>query len=340
MTDIDPDAEIEFRVAGQLLTARIPITGDVTEAWRRRYQQLAYGTGVPAHAEVNAVGSGIVVSLPTLGSHRQVARTLDAARALIAVTDAACRQTQLPAGAEDGVRDWWDSRRTTARHQPITRAEVVRTGIGTESPLALIAALAAAFVTLLVLPGRFSVGPTWLTPSIEAVLLAALLTLNAVAGERRSGEVRALSLVLVLVLVAEAAFVTVRLVVDLVQGGPETSSPADLLRVGFGVWIYMIIAFAFLYWIFDNGGADARIWRGSHFPDLAFPQQLNPEVAPPGWRPSFSDYLFLGFTNATAFSPTDVMPLARWAKLAMAIEAFASLAIIGLVIARAVNIFK
>src|SRR5262249_56728533 len=111
------------------------------------------------------------------------------------------------------VRDWWERRRTNAGRRPITEVEVVRHGIGTESPQALIAALAAAFVTLLLLPSRFSVGPTWLTPSIEAVLLAALLTVNAVAGERRSGAVRALSLVLVLVLVAEAAFVTARLVV-------------------------------------------------------------------------------------------------------------------------------
>jgi hypothetical protein len=63
-------------------------------------------------------------------------------------------------------------------------------------------------------------------------------------------------------------------------------------------------------------------------------------VAPPGWRPEFPDYLYLGFTNATAFSPTDVMPVARWGKLAMTVQSIASLAILGLVIARAVNIFS
>ena len=61
-------------------------------------------------------------------------------------------------------------------------------------------------------------------------------------------------------------------------------------------------------------------------------------MAPPGWRPQFFDYPYLGFTNATAFSPTDVMPLARWAKLAMTVRALSSLFILGLVIARAVNI--
>ncbi len=63
-------------------------------------------------------------------------------------------------------------------------------------------------------------------------------------------------------------------------------------------------------------------------------------IAAPGWRPEFFDYLYLGFTDATAFSPTDVMPLARWAKLAMTVQAVSSLMILGLVIARAVNIFK
>ena len=122
------------------------------------------------------------------------------------------------------------------------------------------------------------------------------------------------------------------------EGGPETKDPNDLLSVGFGVWLYAIIAFAFFYWILDGGGPDARLWAPPEFPDLAFPEQLNPNVAPPGWRPEFFDYLYLGFTNATAFSPTDVMPLARWAKAAMTVQAIVSLAVLGLVIARVVNI--
>jgi hypothetical protein len=129
-------------------------------------------------------------------------------------------------------------------------------------------------------------------------------------------------------------------VVDLVEGGPETNSAADLLQVGSGVWLYTVIAFAFLYWLLDGRAPEARIWDPPEFPDLAFPQQLSPVVAVPGWRPDFADYLYLGFTNATALSPTDVMPLARWGKLAMAVQSVASLAILGLVIARAVNILR
>ena len=68
-------------------------------------------------------------------------------------------------------------------------------------------------------------------------------------------------------------------------------------------------------------------------------QHINPDLAPPGWRPRFVDYLYLGFTNATAFSPTDTMPLAAWVKLAMMLQSLISLVILGLVIARAVNVF-
>ena len=74
-------------------------------------------------------------------------------------------------------------------------------------------------------------------------------------------------------------------------------------------------------------------------PDFAFPQQINPDLAPAGWRPRFVDYLYLGFTNATAFSPTDAMQLAPWAKIAMTVQSLISLALLGLVIARAVNLF-
>jgi uncharacterized membrane protein len=75
-------------------------------------------------------------------------------------------------------------------------------------------------------------------------------------------------------------------------------------------------------------------------PDLMFPQMVSPQLAAPDWEPHFVDYLYLAFTNATAFSPTDVMPLARWAKLTMLVQAAVSLSVGALVIARAVNILK
>lgn len=104
------------------------------------------------------------------------------------------------------------------------------------------------------------------------------------------------------------------------------------------MWVSNNIAFALLYWELDGGGAAARAHRTADHPDSAFPQQLNPRIAPPNWQPRFIDYLYPGFTNATALSPTDAMPLAPWAKITMALQAVISLAILALVIARAVNV--
>ena len=190
------------------------------------------------------------------------------------------------------------------------------------------------------LPQRFTLGPRWIIPIFEALLLVALIVADPGRIDHRSTLIRALSIGLVLILVAGATVVTIRLVVDLIRGGPETNSPGELLRVGALTWVYAIVAFSFLYWELDGDGPEARSRSAPKHLDLAFPEHLNPQVARPGWRPEFFDYLYLSFTDALAFSPTDVMPLARWAKLAMAVEATASLVILGLVIARAVNILK
>jgi uncharacterized membrane protein len=132
---------------------------------------------------------------------------------------------------------------------------------------------------------------------------------------------------------------TVLLTSHLINGGKETDSAEALLTAGSTVWASNIIAFALLYWELDGGGSAARARHPPEHPDLAFPQQLTPSIASADWRPRFYDYLYLGFTNATAFSPTDAMPLALWAKSTMALQALISLVILGLVVARAVNVF-
>jgi hypothetical protein len=132
---------------------------------------------------------------------------------------------------------------------------------------------------------------------------------------------------------------TGQLIDDLIHGGPETNSASALLEAGSVVWASNNIAFALLYWELDGGGAAARAHHVADHLDLAFPQQLNPRLASANWQPRFIDYLYLGFTNATAFSPTDVMPLVPWAKITMGVQAVVSLAILGLVVARAVNVF-
>src|SRR5262245_15929180 len=200
-------------------------------------------------------------------------------------------------------------------------------------------AVLAAIVLTILLPDAVRLGPKWLLPLIEGALLIAVIFGDPGRINRRSRLLRVVSIALVSVLVFATLWATGQLIDDLIHGGPETNSAGDLLEAGGVVWVSNNIAFALLYWELDGGGAAARAHHAADHLDLAFPQQLNPRVATPNWQPRFIDYLYLGFTNATAFSPTDVMPLVPWAKIAMAIQSVISIAILGLVIARAVNIF-
>ena len=132
---------------------------------------------------------------------------------------------------------------------------------------------------------------------------------------------------------------TAVLIRDLIEGREVTDSASSLLTSGALIWLGNALVFGLLYWLLDSGGPVARYLGEREYPDFAFSQQMSPELAPPGWRPHYADYLVLGITTSTAFSPTDVMPMSAWAKLTMALQSLISLAVIGLVIARAVNIF-
>jgi hypothetical protein len=210
---------------------------------------------------------------------------------------------------------------------------------GAEARWPMAGAILSAMLLTVLLPDDVRLGPAWALPLIEGVLLVAVIAADPGAITRRSRELRALSIALVAVLVVGALWSTALLIDGLVHGGPQTNSAEDLLEAGSIVWLSNCIAFTLLYWELDGGGAAARAHERPRYPDLAFPQQLNPIIGPPGWSPRFVDYVYLSFTNSTAFSPTDVMPLVPWAKLAMAVQATISLAILGLVIARAVNLF-
>ena len=200
-------------------------------------------------------------------------------------------------------------------------------------------AVLAAMILTILLPEQIRWVPAWVLPAFEGALLLALILGDPGAIDRRSNALRGLSIALVAVLVASALASTALLIAALIEGSSATNSAGELLATGAIVWVSNNIAFALLYWELDGGGAAARAHRLPKYPDFAFPQQLNPDLAPPNWRPRFFDYLYLGFTNSTAFSPTDAMPLAIWAKLAMTVQASVSLALLGLVVARAVNVF-
>lgn len=199
------------------------------------------------------------------------------------------------------------------------------------------AVLAAMLLTLL-LPSELRLGPRLLLPILEGALLVALIIGDPGRISKRSSVLRGFSIALVTVLIAQSLWSTARLIDELIVGGPHTNKPGPLLAAAGIVWASNNIAFALLYWELDSGGAAERAHALRDHPDLAFPQQMNPDIASANWRPRFIDYLYLAFTNATAFSPTDAMPLAPWAKVAMAVQAAISLAVLGLVVARAVNV--
>jgi uncharacterized membrane protein len=202
---------------------------------------------------------------------------------------------------------------------------------------------ASAFVLVamavpFLLPARYSPSSDWLLPVIEGFVLLTLIVVDPGRIDRPGRWVRGLSIALVVAIAASAAWGSARLVWDLLHGAPQTTVATELLISGALVWSQTVLAFGFLYWELDGGGPVTRHLQPPTHPDLAFPQQLDPGLAPPGWRPVFVDYLYLALTNATAFSPTDVMPLARWAKLTMSVQSILSIVILSLVVANAVNL--
>jgi len=197
----------------------------------------------------------------------------------------------------------------------------------------------AAIAMQLALPQRMTFHPRWLLPVLELVLLAVLIALNPGRIEHRAPHLRVLTMLLVVTISAANVISAGRLITGLVRG-TEALDAGPLLLIGAAIWLTNVIAFSLWYWELDRGGPVDRAHGVHAHPDFVFPQMQNPEFARPDWEPAYVDYLYLSFTNATAFSPTDVLPFALWAKLTMLLQSAISLATVALVIARAVNILK
>ncbi len=201
------------------------------------------------------------------------------------------------------------------------------------------ASIFVAIVLQILLPQQVRLLPQWTMPVLEGALLVGITIADPVRVERGGTAMRAANIGLILLLSIANAVSAVLLIRDILNGSAG-SSAEPLFATGASVWVTNVIAFGLWYWEFDRGGPVKRSAGVVRHPDLMFPQMASPELAPPDWEPQFVDYLYLSFTNATAFSPTDVMPLARWAKLTMLMQSAVSLAIGALVIARAVNILR
>jgi hypothetical protein len=172
----------------------------------------------------------------------------------------------------------------------------------------------------------------------EAVLLIALVWDPVLRTLERIGHRRNVALILLAIISLENAFALVALLGSLISG--QEDSGGQLLLKGMTVWGTNVIAYGLWFWGFDRGGPVRRRQPDPPPPDFQFPQMENPQLAEPGWHSRLVDYIYVSFTNSIAFSPTDAMPLTRWAKLLMLSESAISAVSILLVTARAVNIFK
>jgi hypothetical protein len=199
-----------------------------------------------------------------------------------------------------------------------------------------------ALLLYIALPDKFAIRPIALVPSLEGALLLSLVLAHPYRHTLRQSiefpVVRFLSLALT-ALVSAANFYTLALLLQaLVTHGKFSGGAVGLLTSSLNIWVTNVLVFALWYWELDRGGPGARSSSQHRQPDFLFPQMVTPHCAPPGWTPNFIDYLYVAFTNATAFSPTDTMPLTPSAKLLMTAQSFASLLTVALVAARAVNI--
>ncbi len=201
-------------------------------------------------------------------------------------------------------------------------------------PISLV--VLTVIVLQLTLPENLNVSNSKLVCAVEGLLLIAVNVLNPARISSHEIWPRRLNLVLLVVMSGANLVSIANLINQLLHAGVK--NPNELLLSGGSIWLTNVVVFGLWYWEFDRGGPGARAEAKYHVPDFMFPQMSDPDLAEPHWAASFFDYLYMSFTNSSAFSPTDVLPLTRWAKALMLAQSLTSLVVVALVIARAVNI--
>jgi uncharacterized membrane protein len=236
------------------------------------------------------------------------------------------------------------------QHLPVASAEELG-----ESPLWPTLAVLTAAALYATLPTRFISGNSaagifgaarWIVPALSVLLLVPLVLSVPQQRLLKSASARASALRLsrriaslgVIALISAANAAAIVLLVHLLVNGVKTQANL-LLRAGIHMWVMNVLVFALWYWQLDGGGPVERRLESSRGRDFLFPQQSIGE-SPDRWQPNFLDYLYVSYTNATAFSPTDAMPLTTWSKMLMLIQSAASLVLAIMVVARAVNILR
>jgi uncharacterized membrane protein len=200
--------------------------------------------------------------------------------------------------------------------------------------------VAAATVVLdFAMPDRLGlIKPGWVVPGAEALVLVALIASSPHPRTRHSPLRRRVSIALIAVVTLGNCVSLVLLCHYLLHGGK--AGGRELIGSGILLWCSNVLLFSLWFWQLDRGGPVARSTGEERLPDFLFVHMTELKYAPDDWRPGMVDYLYTSFTNATAFSPTDTMPLTAAAKWLMSIQALTALLTIGLVVARAVNILS
>jgi hypothetical protein len=180
-------------------------------------------------------------------------------------------------------------------------------------------------------------GWVWLIPTVpEAALLLPLAWSAPRHRLEQLGQRRTVALALVGVITAANMLALAALIASLLSA--QEKSGGELLLKGATIWSTNVITFGLLFWELDRGGPIRRREPDPPPHDFQFPQDENPALAEPNWHPRLADYVYISFTNAIAFSPTDAMPLTRRVKMMMLTESAISATTVLLVAARAVNI--
>jgi hypothetical protein len=198
-------------------------------------------------------------------------------------------------------------------------------------------AVLAATILYVGTPHSGRVPGWWIFPVLQLVLLGLLIAQDPGRIDRRTVPLRRLMVTLLVVMTAGTILGVTVLAYDIMVAATDVTATV-LLGRGAAIWVANVIVFSLWYSELDRGGPAERAAGSPVAPSFAFPENATPELAPAGWRPEYPDYLYLAFTNATAFSPTDTLPVRRWAKLTMMVQAALSLVIAILVIARAINV--
>jgi hypothetical protein len=208
--------------------------------------------------------------------------------------------------------------------------------IGPRWPVVL--TVVAVVALLAVLPGRIRLFPIWLSYVVAFGVIAPMAAVTLTAARARWLRVERVMTLFFFVVVGVGTLTGLAYLIHVMVRRSAEISGLQLLTSSIAFWVTNVLMFSLLYWQIDRGGPEARLNNASTNPDWLFPQVGAAEDVPPDWRPIFVDYLFLGFTTATAFSPTDALPLTSRAKMLMMCQSTISLVTIVVVASRAINI--